>query len=255
MRGAFFLSILAHLAAAALFAVPWPQMDRTEARGTSVVPIDIVIGEVTDVAALAPPLEEPEEIVLPEEALEEPEMAAAPATAAPPTPRDTQRPPPPPRTDPSDLRRRLNANRDAENPTPDRPDNAQDSDRIREGAGRSAGETAELTDYFAALGRAHVRRNQCWTDPIGRTDAANLQIFVEVRLTRQGRIAAGGVGRPRVGQGTAPQALLDDAVRAVRACDLPYPFAADPQGPPNYDLWREIELCFGAGCRTDGRRG
>jgi len=248
MRGSFLLSILAHAAAFALISAPWPDMSRSDARPTEIVPIDIIIGEVTDVAALAPPREEPLEEVLPEEVLPEPEPAPTPLAATPP-PQNTSRTTPPPRTDPSDLRRRLNANRDDEEPTPERPENPRDSDQVREGAGRSAGETAELSSYFAALARAHIRRNQCWTDPIGRTDAGNLRIIVEVRLTRQGRVAAGGVGRPRVAQGNAPQALLDDAVRAVRACDLPYPFADDPQGPPNYDLWREIELCFGAGCR------
>ncbi len=250
MRALVF-SLLVHAAVFALIRAPWPEWGAREAAsGSEVVPIDIIIGDTTDVRALAPPQVEEIEEVLPEEVLPEPETVPTPLAATPP-PRPTpdSRPPPPPRTDPSDLRRRLNKDRDDEEPNQRRPDNAEDSDRIREGAGRGAGETAELNAYFSALASAHIRRNQCWTDPIGRTDAANLRILVDVRLTRQGRIAAGGVGRPRVAQGAASQAILDDAVRAVRACDLPYPFAEDPNGPANYDLWREIELCFGAGCR------
>jgi type IV secretory pathway VirB10-like protein len=247
MRPSLLLAIMAHLLAAALIFAPWPSWRTQEARAVEVVPIDIVIGDVTDVRALAPPAPPPEEEVAPP-----PEEAAAPEPLptpdAPPPPSQTQRQPqtrPQTPLDVSDLRRRLNQNRDDQPTPPPRPDNAQDSDRTRAGAGRSQAETADLNSYFAALARTHIDREQCWTDPIGRTDGGALRVRVDVRLTRQGQIAS--MAQPRVTGGTATQAILDDAVRAARAC-APYPFPRDPNGPPNYDLWESMTLCFGLGC-------
>ena len=245
MRGpSALLSVAVHGLALALILAPWPELDRRGGEAGEVVPIDIIIGEVTDVQALAPP--PPEEVLEPiaAEPPEEAEPEPTPEAAPPPRPRDTPRPPPQRELDLGDLRNRINQNRDATQSSPDRPDNARESDQTRAGAGRSAGETARLSDYFSSLLYRHLVMNRCWNQ---LNDTPNLRIELTARLNRQGRITPNGVSRPELVSGTASQAVLDEAVRAARACE-PYPFPRDPQGPDNYDLWQQIELCFGPRC-------
>lgn len=244
MRGpSALLSVAVHGLALALILAPWPNAPRPSAEAGEIVPIDIVIGETTDVQALAPPAEEELEPIAAEPPAEE-EPAPTPEAAPPPRPRDAPQPPPQRPLDLGDLRNRINQNRDNDRPSQERPDNARESDQTRRGAGRGSAETARLSDYFSSLLYRHVVMNRCWNQ---LNDTPDLRIEVTVRLNRQGRIVPGGVDRPALVSGSGGQAVLDEAVRAARACD-PYPFARDPEGPDNYDLWQQIELCFGPRC-------
>jgi hypothetical protein len=237
-----FLSAAVHGLALALILAPWPDPLRRAGEAGEVVPIDIVLGETTDVQALAPLLEEEPEPVAAEPPAEE-QPAPAPLAAPPPVSRDAPRSPPP-QLDLAELRSRINQNNDADPAAADRPDNARDSDQIRPGAGRGQAETARLSDRFSSLLYRHVVMNRCWNQ---LNDTPELRIEVTVRLNRQGRIMPNGVDRPALVSGAGGQAVLDEAVRAARACD-PYPFPREPEGPDNYDLWRQIELCFGPRC-------
>lgn len=245
MRLPVILSLATHGLAAGLMLLQWPQIGATPLRDVEVVPVDILVGEVTDVAATAPPLPEseaaPVEPPPPTEAAPTPE----PTPVEPRSREATQQQP----LDVADLRRRLLENRDAPDAGIERPPNARPGEQVRRAAGRSAQETADLAAYFAALAASHIDRNQCWTDPVGRLEAVEFRLYVTVTLTDRGMTSS--VSAPREGSGIRlPQAVLDDAVRAARAC-APYPFPRDPNGPENYDLWRQMELCFGTGCRAN----
>ena len=246
MRWPVILSIAVHGAIAALALMQWPSLVASRLPSVDVVPVEIMIGDVTDVRALAPPLPDTEEPP-PEEV--PPEEAAPTPDAAPPVPPQAARPnqPAQPPLDVSDLRRRLLEDRDETTPGRRRPDNAAPGERERVAAGRSAQETASLEAYFAAVARSHLDRNRCWNDPVDRLDTADFALVVTVNLTDSGAVTS--VSAPRVASGARPsQAILDDAQRAPRACS-PFPFARDPNGPENYDLWRQMELCFGPACR------
>ena len=175
MRSSVFISLLAHLALVVVIQLQWPNFAPDLTAAPEVVPIDIVVGEVTDVAAMAPPLEDAEPPPQPDETVPE-EAPMEQAAAPPPEPRPQETARPRERAlDYSDLRRRLLENRDAQETGTARPDNAREGPQVREGAGRSAGETASLAAYFAALAEPHrpppVLERSCWSD--GHAIAAN----------------------------------------------------------------------------------
>ena len=86
--------------------------------------------------------------------------------------------------------------------------------------------------------------------PIVRDADDQLSKFFRPADTDAGLDRNGNVrGNPRV---TSPRnytfdppmrVAVDNAVRAVRACD-PYPFPTDPQLGDHYEIWNEIEFTF-----------
>lgn len=242
---AWVLSASIHVLAGVATLIAWPNLGRERAEGVEAVPIDIVtIGPETDVRAIAAPQ--------PPEPLEDLPLAEAPpleeiAAAPPPLQPPPQRRPEPrnqPELNLSDLERQLlNDTQPRERPNPRGPQAGAAGERPREAVGRGAAETASLEAYFVALARSHIDRRQCWRDYADRPEMEGVVVAVQVRLARNGQIQQMGQAR-NIGSRRASQAVLEDAVRAARAC-APYPFPQDPNGPPNFDLWSDMELTFG----------
>lgn len=235
MRPGVVVSGIGHVGFVMMTLVAWPMQTLSEANIGTVVPVEIVtIAAVTDVRALTP-----------ETAEEEPTPVEQASEATPP-PTETAPAPPDPRRAPPRDRNELNLaslgdllNDRREETRPRAVPNAERSDRARRGAGLGAAEQARLEDYIRARGDAHIGR--CWRAPVDSANPERLAVVVEIDLDRTGHIR----GAPRVLSptgiivGAELRAAIDNAVRAVRACD-PYPFADDERTSGHYELWRQI---------------
>ncbi len=233
------VSGIGHVGLVMLTFVAWPAatLDPVDA---FVVPVEVVsIGDITNVRAIEAPAEDISEEETPAEepvAQRQSEPEPAPAPSA-------QRPQPRRQQNELDLASLGDLLNDKQRPegqrrTP-RSETAERGDRARRGAGLGTAEQARLEDYIRARGDAHIGR--CWRAPVDSANPERLAVIVEFDLDRQGHVR----GAPRVvspstfGATGELRAAIDNAVRAVRACD-PYPFADDPLTADHYDLWRQI---------------
>lgn len=234
MRPGVIVSGIGHVGFVMLTLLAWPTQTLQNVAAGDVVPVDVVsISDFTNVRALTPaPQPEEEETAAAETAT--PQEAASEAPAPP--QQRAQRP-----SDSFDLAELARDLMGDQRNTPRQRTvpNAQQSDRARQGAGLGTADQARLEDYIRARGNAHIGR--CWRAPVDSANPERLAVVVEIDLDRTGHIR----GAPRVvspsGLGATGElrAAIDNAVRAVRACD-PYPFADDERTADHYELWRQI---------------
>jgi hypothetical protein len=237
MRAGVLVSGIGHVGFVMLTLLAWPTQPLREVAAGEVVPVDVVsISDISNVRALTTVTPEEQETAPAEQAAAQ---QAETGTEAPAPPRERQQRP----ADSFDLaalaRDLMGDQRNT--PRPRTVPNAQQADRARQGAGLGTADQARLEDYIRARGNAHIGR--CWRAPVDSANPERLAVVVEIDLDRTGHIR----GAPRVvspstlGASGELRAAIDNAVRAVRACD-PYPFADDERTADHYELWRQIEF-------------
>jgi len=236
MRAGLILSAVGHIGAVLMTLYAWRAAPEDIAASGIVVPIEIVtVAPVSNVRALAPPVDDE----APEEAEE-----AAPETPPEAAPSPTPTPTPPPREERErfDLAAIARMADRAKQPGRERVEGAP-SDRTQRGAGLGSADVARIEDRITALTRSHLQR--CWRMPADLPEPDRLVVTVSFEVDRNGALR----GQPRV---VSPSNYTFDppmrvaaeaALRAVRACD-PYPYPNDPVVGEHYDLWRAGEFRF-----------
>lgn len=211
-----------------------------------VVPVEAIIGDVTNIAPIASPAPlEPEETqVEPEGAplRSVPEPLKVPELALDPKPQEPKKKAPEPKEslDLNDLSRLLDRSAKSEGVRrPQNAPNAEQGEKPREGAGPGTGLTAVAEAKVRALLREGMRR--CWRDNSDSPNPDRLVVRVRFRLDPSGAL----IGQPQLLTPIPPgdRELLvagERALTAVRACapynDLP---------PDLYRIWEEVTIRFG----------
>ena len=247
MRSGWIASLVLHAGALAAFSIGLrlhtPPRDPIFA---PVVPVEAIIGDVTNIAPIASPAPvEPEETqVQPEGAPLEtlPGPLKIPETAPDPKPQQPKKPPPEPKEslDLNELSKLLDRSAKTEGAKrPQNAPNAEQGEKPREGVGPGTGLTAVAEAKVRALLREGMRR--CWSDNSDSPDPGRLVVRVRFRLDPGGAL----IGQPQLLTPIPPgdRELLvagERALTAVRACapynDLP---------PDLYRIWDEVTMRFG----------
>ncbi len=240
MRG-WAISIFLHMLVLAAAIVVLPHAVRELAAPLVVVPIEAVVGDISDVAPIAA-------AAPPEPLAPQPEPEGAPVLADPkaltpivePIPDPTSKPKPKKPEKPKnsldlDSLARL-IDRSAKKPgakaTQTAP-NAAQGERPRAGVGAGKGLTATEIDALRA------RMVACWRAPIDAADPDRLIVKVRFTLRRDGSLESGPeVLTPINRTDRALVVASENAVRAVRSC-APYMLPQE-----RFDQWREITFTF-----------
>ncbi len=190
---------------------------------STMVPVELIVAEATNVAAAAPP--QPQEDLFvppaPPEAVQPPmpDIAEpAPVEAKMPDIKIAPPPKPAPRDSLNDLLNQLTQ--------PDRSSTAKPAPRAAEAAGASNMATATLADAL----RSQVRN--CWSPMTGAPDPEDQVVTFSLRLNRDGSVAALEILNVRPNSYGA--AAAEAASRALYQC-APYRLP-----PERYAQWREF---------------
>jgi len=190
---------------------------------TTMVPVDLIIADATNVAAAAPT--EPQEDLFvppaPPEAVQPPmpDIAEpAPPEVKMPEIRIAPEPKPAPRSSINDLLNQLTQ--------PDRNSTAKPSQRAAEAMGASNMATASLADAL----RGQIRN--CWSPMTGAPDPEDQIVTFSLRLNRDGSV--GGLEILSVQPNSYGAAAAEAASRAIYQC-APYRLP-----PERYNQWREF---------------
>lgn len=108
-----------------------------------------------------------------------------------------------------------------------KPGNTADKPREQVGAG---------TDMTITLSQLLQREiSQCWSPPVGASQAENLDVYIDIYLRRDGSLAQPPQIENRADPGANPRlaAAQDAANRAIIQC-APYDLPAD-----QYDVWKQ----------------
>lgn len=240
MRG-WVISILLHALALAAALVVLPHAVVELAAPTVVVPIEAVIGDITNVAPLAAPA--PPEALAPQPEPEGvPALADASALAPVAEPIPDPKPKPKPKK-PEKPKDSLNLDqlaqlidrsaKDNGRKAPQTAASASQSERPRLGAGAQTGLSANEIDALRA------RMAACWRAPIDAANPDRLVVRVRFTLRRDGSLESGPDLLTAINRADRAMVVAgENAVRAVRSCapyDLP---------PERFDQWREITFTF-----------
>ena len=207
------------------------------AEETHSVPVDLVtIARETNVAAQAPP---PEKITIPKPTIEQPalpEFTQVEPAPEPPLPKIKIQPDKSDKPDQTDKKPTnqdfaalLNKLTAAQTP----PKNAKTGTRTVEGIGNANLATASLVDAL----RSQIAR--CWSPQVGAPNAADLVVYFDLRLNRNGTVASLELTPRSVAQAASnsyTRAAAEAASRAIYECQgqgyrLP---------PERYSEWSEI---------------
>jgi colicin import membrane protein len=104
------------------------------------------------------------------------------------------------------------------------------------GLGKSQGNASVLSQ--SELDAMRKALYDCWTVPVGASNASNLHVVIRVLFKRDGTVAA----QPTLVAGTASPfgpAMAESAKRAILQCQ---PFKM--LRPETYELWKDIEITF-----------
>lgn len=240
MRG-WVISLLLHALALAAAIIVLPNSVSELSAPSVIVPIEAIVGDITDIAPIAAPA--PLEELAPQP---EPEGAPVLADASALTPvaepiADPIAKPKPKKPEPPKSALSLDQlakliDRSAKEPgrkvTQTAP-NAAQGERPRAGAGAQTGLSASEIDALRA------RMVACWRAPIDAADPDRLVVRVRFSLRRDGSLESGPDLLTPINR--ADRALVvagENAVRAVRNC-APYDLPQE-----RYDQWREIIFTF-----------
>lgn len=222
-----------------LFAAMFISLSRSfdSSEDSNVVPVDLVtVADVTNVAAQAPPVPEPEKMDIPVPANEpppEPQMQAVEPAPEPPVPKfdiekakPVEKPAPPKKSAAQDFAALLNKLTAPEKPVR----NAKPADRVIPGIGSGNAMTANIADAL----KSQIYR--CWSPPVGSPDARDLVVDYAVRLNPDGTVASAQLTASTLARSGNPytRAAAEAASRAIYQCQ-PYRLPAD-----RYNVWREI---------------
>lgn len=238
MRG-WFISIGLHGVALAAAVVVFPHAVTELAAPTVVVPIEAVIGDITDVAPVAAPA--PLETLAPQP---EPEGVPALADASALTPVAEPLPDPKPKPKkPEKPKDRLSLDqlaqlidrsaKDSGRKAPQTAPDARQGERARLGAGAQTGLSANEIDALRA------RMVVCWRAPIDAADPDRLVVRVRFTLRRDGSLESGPDLLTAINRADRAMVVAgENALRAVRSC-APYDLPQE-----RFDQWREIIFTF-----------
>lgn len=227
MRTGWIGSIVTHALIAAATLVAWPDKDRDLPAPSAIVPVDIIIGEVTNVSAIAPPP--------PEDPAEEAELApeGAPQSMAPPTPEAPEAI--------NDPRQKQKKKEEPRRPVTDLNDIAALIDRSKKEQGQAAsssdaetgpnarnaaGAGTEVTASEADAIRSAIERNR--QKFVDLPDYERLRVTIQIRLNADGSLAEA----PRVLRTSLPasdpymRVAIDRSLRAILTSE-PLPVAPD----------------------------
>jgi hypothetical protein len=200
---------------------------------THAVPVDLItIAKETNIAPQAPP---PDKVQAPTPTVEQPalpqfsEVEPAPEPPVPqfkvkPDKTDTDQPDKPDKAKAQDFAALLNKLAAPAAP----PKNAKTAARTVQGVGAQNMMTADLADALQS------QIQKCWSPPVGAPNAADLVVDLDLRLNRDGSVAALQLA-PGVNTGNPyTRAAAEAARRAIYECQ-PYRLPAD-----RYSDWSEI---------------
>ena len=240
MRG-WVISLLLHALALAAVIIVLPNGVSELSTPSVIVPIEAIVGDITDITPIAAPA--PLEQLAPQP---EPEGAPVLADASALTPvaetipdpitKPKPKKPEPPKSALSLDQLAKLIDRSAKEPGSkfaQTAPNAAQGERPRVGAGAQTGLSASEIDALRA------RMVACWRAPIDAADPDRLVVRVRFSLRRDGSLESGPDLLTPINR--ADRALVvagENAVRAVRNC-APYDLPQE-----RYDQWREIIFTF-----------
>jgi colicin import membrane protein len=239
MRLGWLVSLCAHIAVACAWFIVWPhKMPSFE--DSAVVPIEIVISDKTNLAAVAPKDVEPGD--QPEEEGGASSEAAPPPEALEAVP-DKKAPEKKPEKKPAqqfstaDIENLLK-NLDQKKPGPQpKPQTAtgRTGDKAQKSFGDAGKESASLKDSV----RAQFDQKDCWRSTADMPNPERLIVRVKFSLSRDGSLSNNPQVISQIMPGdTTMQVAANNAVRAVRVC-MPLRLPAE-----SYDIWRDLTLTF-----------
>lgn len=210
-----------------------------------VVPVEAIIGDITNIAPIAAPTPRQEDLQpLPEGApadagLDQIILPETVPTPKPPPPPPPERKKPEERLNLDDLSRLLDRSAKKEGqPTPQSSPNAPVGDKPRQALGAGTGLSAVAEAKIRAL--LVEKMKSCWRTSVDARDPERLRVKVRFKLDKSGAL----LGQPQLLTPVSPadRELLVAAERAksaVRAC-APY----DDLPSDLYAIWDEVTLNF-----------
>jgi hypothetical protein len=235
-RAGLVLSFALHAGLIAATYLTWNRWVDRLSEENHAVPVDLItVAQQTNIAAQAPP---PEKIEIPKPTVDQPPLPEFSQVEPAPEPPIPQVKIKPDKTDQDqdkaqkkptnqDFAALLNKLTAAQAP----PKNAKPGTRTVQGVGAANMMTADLVDAIKA------QIGQCWSPPVGAPNASDLVVDFDLRLNRNGTVAAlqlapGSVARASANPYT--RAAAEAASRAIYQCQA-YRLPAE-----RYNEWSEI---------------